>query len=64
MQARRREGLRSFPGRSCSSLCSLRQNKFAQRQIRNCASEPFILQLQPLQFLQLIHAHPTILLAP
>lgn len=41
-----------------------RQDQLIQRQIRNSTSEPIILLLKALQFLQLIHAHPTVLLPP
>src|SRR5690606_1479253 len=42
----------------------LRQDQLVQGPVRNSTPEPFILLLKPLQFLQLIYAHPTILLAP
>src|SRR5690606_37841395 len=64
MQARRRAGLRSFAARTCGSPSRLRQDQLVQGQIRNSTPEPFIILLKPLQFLQLIYAHPTILLAP
>src|SRR4030095_14016110 len=57
MQARRRAGLRSFPG-------SLLQNELIQRQIGNRLAQPAVLELKVLQALHLLGLQPTKLLAP
>lgn len=57
MQARRRAGLSSFPGR-------LRQDLLIQRQIGNGPTKTAVLGLQVLQPLHLIRLQPTKLLAP
>ena len=46
------------------SPCGFLQDQLVERQIRHSSSQLFILLLEPLQFLQLIYAHSTILLAP
>ena len=46
------------------SLCCPRKDQFIQRQIRNGFAKPLVLFLQPLQSLQLVRAHSTVLLLP
>ena len=46
------------------SPCGFLQDQLIEGQIRHRLSQPVILLLKPLQFLQLIYAHSTILLAP
>ena len=60
MQARWRAGLRSFAARSCGSPGGLTQDQLAQGQVRHGTSEPLILLLETLQFLELVYAHPTV----
>ena len=57
IQARRRAGLRSFPG-------SLLPNEFIQGQIGDRPAKPAVLLLELLQALDLIGLQPAVLLAP
>ena len=57
MQARRREGLRSFP-------LQLPQGQLIYRQIRYGPSQSLVFLLKELQFLELFCAHPAVHLLP
>ncbi len=57
MQARRRAGLRSFPGRPL-------QDQLVEREIRNRLAQPLVLGLQLLHPAHLVGLQPTELLAP
>ena len=46
------------------SPCGFLQDQLIEGQIRHRLSQPVILLLKPLQFLQLIYAHSAILLTP